>query len=554
MRRLLMVLVILTAVLAAYTPAMRAGFIWDDDAHLTHNRNMLDVKGLRQVWTSSQAFYCPLTLTTFWAVRHFWGLDPFPYHLLNILLHTANAILLGMVLCRLGIPGALFAAALFALHPVHVESVAWVSELKNVQSGFFYLLAILCFLKRDTKGLYYGAAIFLFALSLLSKPVSVMLPVVLMLIIWWQRRPCKKKAFFSTAPFFVLAFLAAGWTVWEQTAHSGAIGPEWSLSGLERAGLAGKTVWFYLWKLIWPHPLVFIYPRWNLDPMRPDFYLGTAALLACAYLFYRWRAGRLGAPVWFAAAYFAASLFPVMGFFNIYFMRYSFVADHFQYLASMGPIALLAGGIWNGQRHFALRSTISIALILALMTMTWRQAFAYRDIEVLWRDTVGKSPDSWLAQNNLANLLLADGRREQAIRHYLEALRAKPDFAEAHTNLGVALNNAGRLEEAIGHFTAALRYKPGTAEVHDGFGNALANMGKTEEAINHYEQAIRLKPDFAASHNNLGLVYIRQGKIKEGIAEIKQALAIDPNLVQAQDNLAIAERRLSQSSGVLADG
>jgi len=254
-------------VVLVYLPVLEAGFIWDDDKHLTENPCIVGPLGFAGIWTTAEATYYPLVLTTFWIEHALWGFAPLPYHLVNVLVHAACAIVLWLVLARLLVPGAWLGAALWALHPVQVESVAWVTELKNTQSGLFFLLSILCFLKwRESRGsTSYVLALLCAIAAILSKSSTVMLPVVLGLCGWWQDRSLSRRAVAPLAPFFLISIAASAWTIWEQQFHSGAIGTDWAQTWPERLIIAGRDVWFYLGKLAWPHPLVFIYPRWRID-------------------------------------------------------------------------------------------------------------------------------------------------------------------------------------------------------------------------------------------------------------------------------------------------
>jgi hypothetical protein len=340
---------LLVAVLIAYRPALDAGFVWDDDEHVTANPYVVGPHGLRELWSGPQAVYYPLVTTSFRLLHDAFGLDPFPFHLATILLHGLCAIALWRVLLRLDVPGAWLGAALWALHPVQVESVAWVTELKNTQSGLFYLLAILFFLRaRASAGarrVGESALVLLCAaLAILSKSSTVMLPVVLALLVWWREGRVRARTLLALAPLVLLSAAASAWTIWEQQQHSGALGPEWEQSGAERLAIAGRAIWFYLGKLAWPDPLVFVYPRWVIDPGRAASYLPALAAAALAALLWRGRHGRLR-PVLVAYAVFVVSLFPVLSFFDVYYFRYSFVADHFQYLASMAPLALAGAAL-----------------------------------------------------------------------------------------------------------------------------------------------------------------------------------------------------------------
>ena len=343
-------------VFIAYAQVFRAGFIWDDESHLTRNPCVIGPLGFKEIWTSTQAVYYPLVLTTFWALHKFVGLNPLSYHALNVLLHAASAILLWRVLKLLQVRGAWLGAALWALHPVMVQSVAWVTELKNTQSCLFYLLSIFFFLKWEDQGEAvagtapatdrrspllgcFALSLLFFLLATLSKPSVVMLPFVLALCIWWMREKIRWRDPLAIAPFAVISALASAWTIWEQKFHARAVGPDWAQTLPERFIIAGRAIWFYFGKLIWPHPLIFIYPRWEVDPSKFIAYVPLLAAIAGLVVLWFIHSGWSRA-LFFAAAYYVVSLFPVLGFFSVYFFRYSFVSDHFQYLASMGPLAL----------------------------------------------------------------------------------------------------------------------------------------------------------------------------------------------------------------------
>ena len=361
-----LVILMLGAILAAYTPVGHAGFIWDDDYHLTSNPCIIGPWGLKEIWTSARAVYYPLVLTAFYFEHRLWGLNPHPYHVVVVLIHFFDALLLWKVHRAHQARGAWLGAKLWALHPIQVESVAWVTEQKNTQSCLFYLLSVLFFVRwsqrfagddlaKRSGGTWLPYLISLFSgiLALLSKTSTVMLPVILSLCVWWMggfrkgnyERP-RPILFVGLAPFFCLSAFASLWTIWEQMYHSGATGASWSLAPIARLILAGRIPWFYLEKLAWPNPLLFIYPRWVIDPSKP---LAWAPLIATFSLFFLLYHGRNRTQwqrsAFFAYACFVASLFPVMGFFNVYFFRYSYVGDHFQYLAGMAPLALVGAGV-----------------------------------------------------------------------------------------------------------------------------------------------------------------------------------------------------------------
>jgi len=470
---------IIVLTILAYLPAIHAGFIWDDDDHLTRNACIVGPLGFRDIWLSSSAVYYPLVLTTFWLLHKFLGLNPVAYHLFNVIVHVANVLLLWRVLRLLRVPGAWFGAALWALHPVMVQSVAWITELKNTQSCFFYLLSILFFLKADeNEGRPYrwrfSLSLLFFALAVTSKTSTVMLPVVLALCIWW-RRGLRGRDLIALIPFLCISVIAGAWTIWEQKFHSGALGQEWAQTWPQRFALAGRDVWFYCGKLFWPHPLIFIYPLWKIDTGNIVAFLPTLSALAAMILLW-WKRNRSLRPVFFAGAYFLASLFPVLGFLNVYFFRYSFVSDHFQYLAAIGPLALVGSAIavafrWSSAKEprlglpSLLPTGACAALLAGLALLTWNQTKIYHDNKTLWNYVLSWNPGCWMAHNNLGNTLLEEGQTDQAIPHLREAVTLQPSDGTYHYNLANAFARQRNFPEGINiiddpHKRRGLRSKP----------------------------------------------------------------------------------------------
>ena len=527
-REWLLGLCLVAATIIAYLPVWHAGFIWDDDYHLTNNPCIVGPLGFKEIWTSSAALYYPLVLTSFWVQYPLWGFNPLPYHLVNIAMHTTCGLLLWWVLRCLKARGAWLGAALWTLHPVQVESVAWITELKNTQSCLFFLLAIRFFLKWRAAGELagqrgserdYALALLGSALAILSKVSTVILPVVLGLCWWWMEGRWRRRNWLRLAPFFLISAVASGWTIWEQKFHSGANGPAWAQTWIERLVIAGKGVWFYLGKLLWPHPLMFVYPRWAIDASRPAAYLPVLAAAIGLFVLWRNRNGPMRT-VGFAFAYFLVSLFPVFGFFNIYFFRYSFVGDHFQYLASIGPLALTAAGLTTGLRFLEKKSpfwkpALYGMLLVALGGLTWRQSGMFRDNETLWRTTIARNPDCAMAHNNLRFIL-----RQR------EAVGRKPHDAEYYNTLGNTLLEKGEVDEAIISFVHAIILKPDDAEAHGNLGNAMLRPGQSvEEAITYFQAAIKLRPDNAPFLNNLAWVRAThaQARFRDGQEAVQLA-------------------------------
>ena len=543
---------IVLLVFLAYLPALRGGFIWDDDAHLTANPCIVGPLGFREIWTSSAATYYPLVLSSFWVQHAIWGLNPLPYHLVNIAIHAACAVLLWLVLRCLKVRGAWFGAALWGLHPVQTESVAWITELKNTQSCLFYLLAIWFFLKWRAAGTFdgrkgtegdYALALLCAALAILSKASTVMLPVVLGLVWWWSDGRWRWRNIFRLVPFFIISAAASGWTIWEQQFHSGAVGPDWSQSRPERLVIAGKAVWFYLGKLLWPHPLIFIYPRWEIDASRPSAYLPVLAVGVILFLLWLNRRGRSG-PVFFVFAYFVVSLFPVLGFFNVYFFRYSFVGDHFQYLASLGPLALAAAAITTAFEHFKkrrplLEPALCGTVLLVLGALAWQQCGTFASMETLWRTTLARNPDCWMAHNNLGLVLKNQGRIEEAIEHYHRAIQIAPNAWDALNDLGVALAAEGRFDDAIKNYHKSLQSDPNRYAVQNNLGHALAAEGRFDDAIEYYRKALQINPNFSDALNNLGNALAAKGQSDEAIKNYYRAIQINPNFSEALNNLGV---------------
>ena len=563
--------------LIAYIPAMRGGFIWDDDYYVP-GPALQSLHGLWRIWFEPGATpQCyPLTHTTLWLEHLLWGMNPTGYHVTNVLLHAANAILIWLLLRRLAVPGAWLAGAIFALHPVHVESVAWITERKNVQSGLFYLLSLWMYLRflerpspQPSPGVpgegegspawkWYALSLGLFLAALLSKTVTSSLPAVVLLVIWWKRGRLTWRDVLPLLPTFVLGAALGYRSAWTEQHHVGAMGPDWDFSFAQRCLIASQAVWFYLWKLLWPAKLSFIYPMWDLHAVSWwQYALGPAALIIVAGLYLvRHRLGR-GPLV--AVLFFGGTLLPALGFANVFPMRFSFVADHFQYLASIGIIALAAAALYRLGRWLAARSYMMIPVLLVpLAVLTWRQGGIYRDPETLWEDTLAKNPSCWMAYNNYGLSLttraktLSSLQREELLRraaHYFRrSIEIKPDDADAYIQLGKVYEQWDQPDEAARQYAMAMPLytrcpvgSPGWrrgAEPRLQLGTLLYSQGKVPEAIEQYEAALRLNPDHEPVHTNLGRVLTSQRRFAEAVEHYHQALRINPESTYARTNWA----------------
>jgi len=547
-------LIMVAAVFLAYQPVWYAGFICDDDYHVRANPCIVGPLGLKEIWTTNAGLFFPLTLTTFWIVHALWGLAPLPYHLMNVFQHALSAVVLWQVLRHLQLPGAWLGAALWALHPIQVETVAWISELKNTQSGLFYLLTILFYLKwrkgrdgreRSRDRWSYSLTLLCAALAMASKTPTMVLPLVLGLGAWWMEGRWDWRILKGLAPLIVMSTIACAVTLWNHPADPGAL--ETGLparSWPERVATAGDVTWFYLAKLAWPYPLLTVYPRWQIDEGWWGAYVPTAMVVGIGVFLWRNRASR-ARPYFFAGAYFLITLFPFLGLMDESFWQYSFVQDHLQYLSGMAPLALAGAGL-DRLFNFAaagkprLAPVFCAGLLLIPATMTWRQTWFYENLEALWNHTLAWNPECWVGHNDLGFVLYQKGQMEAADAEYQKALAIKPDFAEAHNNLGVSLFQKGRVDEAIAEFQKALGSKDTFAEGHNNLGNALLQKGQVDAALTQFQKAVEIYPSYAEGHRNLGLALLQKGEVDAAIIQFQDVLQISPKDSEGQTNLANA--------------
>ena len=536
----------------AYLPALNGGILWDDLAHVTAPA-LRSLHGLWRIWFelgATQQYY-PILHTAFWVEHRLWGDAVFGYHALNVTLHAYAAWLFFAVLRQLRIKGAWLAASAFALHPVCVESVAWISEQKNTLSLVFYLASALAYLKfdREQKSGYYVLALLFFLLALLSKSVTATLPAALLVIIWWRRGNLTwERDWRLLLPWLALGAIAGLFTAWVERTVIGASGPNYDLTFTMRVLLAGRAICFYLGKLLWPANLSFIYPRWTIDGAiwwQTIFPVAGAAALAILIVRHPRYRGLLA-----TLLLFSGTLFPVLGFFNLYPFAYSYVADHFQYHASLSIFALAAAG-WvrwgkdeqsQSQRWRRTVPTLSAYLILGgLAVQTYRQCRIYSDVETLYTVTLDRNPECVLAHNNLGMLLARRGNSSAAILHFRQALESNPNYAEAEDNLGGELAKlAGHELEAVAHFEAAVRLRPDFLLAHINLANELALIrGRWEEAERHFLRALELKPNYAKTHNDFAIALAQQpGRHAESLAHYEAALRIDLHYAGARANYA----------------
>jgi protein O-mannosyl-transferase len=574
LRLLAGVTLIAVAVFSAYMPCINGRFIMDDDLLLTENPLIKATDGLQQFWccADSPEFY-PVTYNTFWIEWRLWEMNPAGYHVTNLILHIVESLLIWIILRKLHIPGAFLAAMLFAVHPVNVESVAWIAQRRNMMAMLFFLLAILWYMKAEMSTMsagmaparscgepgerdktfssfilhtssfhfWYCLSLAAFVLAMLSKGSVAVLPILLLGIVWWMR-PLKMRDLTQTAPFFLMAALLTAVNMWFQTHASEAV--------IRAAGFtdrilgAGTVIWFYLYKAILPINLAFVYPQWDIHAANPLWWLPLAAALtvtAALWLYVK----KWSRPVLFCWGFFCVALVPVMGFTDVGFMRFSLVADHYQHIAIIGLIALAAAcwSLWHRQARKAARwpaTAVAITAAGSLAFLTWRQNELYIDSIDLYRTTLQINPQCWLAENNMGTILFQKGKSQEAIDCYRQAIRLNPDYADAHKNLGSTLVRTGHYQESIESFEQALRLEPNDPNAHNNFGNALLHLGRLQEAVDHYQLAIKLKPDYAEAYFNIGDALKEAGQYQQAIELYKNAIQIKPGFPEAWNNLGAA--------------
>jgi len=569
----LFAIVLVLATIFAYRPAWNGSFVWDDDFYVIKNTLLTAPDGLRRIWFSleSPSQYFPLTYTSFRIERMLWGLKPSGYHWVNILLHAANALLLWRLLAELRVPGAWLAAGIFALHPVQVESVAWITERKNVLMAFFFLLALLAWMRfideRNQRPIqrsrarrkqrakevtqagklgplswrFYWLALIFYVLALCSKSTASTLPAALFLILWLQKKRIDWRRVLQIAPFIILGLAMGLITIWWERYHQFTHGPMFARGPLERLIVATHAAWFYLGKLFWPANLTFIYPQWTVNPNNPLSYIWlVAGIVLCVAIYFARR--YVGRSVEVAAAFFVVTLSPVLGFIMLYTFRYTFVADHYQYLACIGPIALVSAGLVKLTNSVEYGPRVLFALGIMIFTtlglLTWRQSANYRDRETLWRITIDRNPGCWMAETNLGSELSEGGDFNGAIAHLEKSLRLKFDAPEAHNSLTYALFRKGEADAAIAEAHVAMNFDPNNADTHAVLGMALMTKGQLEEAIAQLSKAVEILPDYSHAHYNLAVALAEKGDPVDAIAHYEKAIQAQPDLVEALTNLA----------------
>ena len=530
--------------------ALRGTWVWDDLTEVARNPVLANPGGLGRIWLApAGADYFPLQTTLQWLEWRAWGPQPLGYHHVTLALHLGSALLFWRLLARWGVRLGWLGGLIFALHPLAVESVAWIAETKNTLSLALVLLATHAYVTFDERraagrkaGGAYALALALFLAALLAKSTVVMFPILLLLYCWWRRGRVTRSDVRASTPFLALSLGFGLLTIWFQQ-HRAMAAMESAADGLgSRIAGSGLAAAFYVRKFIWPAGLMPNYPRWSLAAPGPAAFLPWAGFIGLIALGWTRRAG-WGRPFLFGLGAFLISAAPVLGLVPMAYLRISWVADHLAYFPLLGLAGLAAGaaGTLAERRGFVIPVIVAVAVACTALALVSRnRAGIYRNDETFWSDAVAQNPASWLGHNNLGLDYAGDGRWPEAIGQYELATRLNPAFAEAHNNLGGALAQTGRLPEALGPLAEALRLQPDYQEARINFANALAQSGRFAEAADEYGRALQREPANAELHCHLGVALAEVGRLPAAEAQYREALRLRPDYAEAHYRLANA--------------
>jgi tetratricopeptide (TPR) repeat protein len=553
-------LVIVAAVLWIYGPALQGGWLWDDDMAITGNAMIQSPTGLWSIWfePGSQVDYYPIKASVQWLQWHLWGIDMLGYHLTNVMLHILSALLVWRLFHKFHLRLAWLGGLIFAIHPVQVESVAWITELKNTLSLPLFLLAMCAYIDYEEHGKSkdYGLALGMFLAAMLCKLSVVLFPFVILLYLWWKRGQIGWNDLKTSLPFFgvslLLGLITIGSGIWDHRFNHTDPGAMPVAGFLARIVAAGLSVSFYFSKSFLPVALLPIYPKWTIDPSSPVQYLPW--LVLGGVICWLWtKRHDWGRSALLGLGFFLINLAPCPGFIPNSDMAFAWVMNHFLYLPIIGLIGLVVAALeqLENQLPTSFRPcTIGLLIVsLALLAFQSRACAAlYLNSETLWNYEIRHNPAAWLAHNNLGDALLKSGRLPEAMEQYEQALRYKPDYADAHNNLGDVFQQMGQIPEAINQYELALHFEPDNADAHNNLGVVLLQTGRAAEAIRQYEQALRINPDYANVHFNLGNALNQTGRLPEAIQQYEMALRIKPDYPEVNNNLGIALFKIGQRS------
>lgn len=548
------ILLIIVAGLFVFSPTFHGDWLWDDDQEVTGNRGLKTLSGLIDIWSGRvSADYFPLKSTFLWIQYQLWQLNKTGYHFVTTAFHLANALLVWRLFSRLGIRMAWIGGLLFCIHPIVVESVAWISEQKNTISQFFLLISMLAYLRFDERHHLkdYLLAALLFIAAALCKTAVVMLPPVLLLYCWWKRKCISKNDFLWSIPFFAIALSLGCLTIWFQFHR--AIGHEGIPVGglLSRTAMAGMSTLFYISKCILPVDLMPIYPRWEVDSPSWIQFIPDLLIVAAVVYFYRKRA-TWGRDFLFGFGFFLLNLIPVMGFVTMSYMRITWAADHFLYLPIIGLLGLFCGGVGRLYEAASLTKRFFLEGVgLGGLTLLLYTSFSYASIfvneEVMWSYNLKRNPNAWQAHSRYAMKLINKNDLEAAYSHLLAAVQLRPDLAEIRNNLGVILQKWNRLDESIERFREAKARAVWEPIYALNLASALITNRKYSEAMTVFNQLVQMQPNNAVMRCNYGVILYFTGFREEAIGQLQKALELNPQLDNARSNL---QAILSNVSGV----
>jgi Flp pilus assembly protein TadD len=545
--------VIVLAGLWIYSPAYHGDWLWDDDLLITANPTVQSgtLAGLVKLWVNPDGLdYFPLSYSLMWLQWQFFGPNPTGYHITTIVLHIASALLLWTLLEKMRIPGSWITALVFTIHPVCVESVAWVSETKNTLSLALFLATCIFWVRQDderpgpTRERLYLASLAFFLLAMFAKTSVVAMPVLTLLYAWWKRGSVTMQDAVRAAPMFLISLVLGIITI--QYQHGRAIGmEELPIGGIaSRIAIAGMAILFYLATIVWPVNLLPIYPRWDVDPPKAWQFLPWAVIGGAGWWLWKNRQEPWARHTIFALGFFLLMIAPVLGLIDISYMRITWVADHFLYLPMIGPLALLVGGIttWlatREERERAVFTGLAGGIMVFLAFNTFFYAMAWSSEDYLWDHTLVSNHDAWQAHNRLGARKLKRGDLEGAHYHFRHSSRLRPDLGETKNNLAIVLMKKGRTDEAIQAYQEAIEASPEIPTIRVNLADVYLQVGRYPEARELYEQLLQRNPDNPLLLNKHGVILFKLGEKEQAAAEFRQVLEIDPTFKEAEQNLKV---------------
>ncbi len=539
-----------------FYPATLGGFVWDDAA-FTMVKPVQEPSGILRIWFDPRTLiheghYWPILYTLFWLEHKIWGFDnPVYYHVLNLILHAGVVVVLWRLLLRLEVGRAWVAwvaAAIFALHPLHVESVAWVIGRKDMLAALFYLASVLAYLRfmDRGRGRHYGWSLALYVLGLLCKSIGVTLPAALLIWHWWKRGRVTSVDVGRMLPFLLLGLFI---TIADWAEYKSKEVISFDFSTLERMLLAAQALWFYVGQLVWPTKLMIIYPRWDISIANLLGWVYLIGIVAVAALLWLYR-GKIGRGALAGVLFFVVTLSPTLGFVDYGYMQFAFVADRYQYLAGAGVIVVLVAavawiydrglalwpGVWMRRGGQVVAAVLPAAVLGVLGMITWNQAGVYFDQGTLYNHIISQNPKARGAHHSLGHWHQRHGRIEEALANYRIAIQKRPDHAAVFNKIGTAYETMGRLEEAEQNYRRSVEINPRLQHPVTNLALLLAKQGRFDESVKWFRTVLRVHPDFVNAHNGLGIALHGLGRIEEALRSFNRALELDPNLPDARQN------------------